>query len=301
MTAFGSIAYLSKPVRAQELLDCMSRLFRGAQDLSRHAQGVKPATAERSLRRGRALVVEDNLVNQKVASRFLDRLGFEVVLAEHGEQGVQAYEREHFDVVFMDLQMPVMDGITATRRIRDIEIKSGRRTPIIALTANAMVGQLERCLSAGMDAFLAKPIEVSRLRETLEQFGLGIDAADAPAQNVAAVTTPIDLEQLRELVGEDQEFGRDLVATFAVSGAQVLAEMESALRTGDRKALARAAHKLKGASANIHATPLRELAHTLEQACESATADRLQQIVAATGEQFRRAEQFLRSLYSAAA
>ncbi len=118
--------------------------------------------------RGKVLLVEDNAVNQKVAQRFLERLGCVVELAENGEQCIQAWERGRFDVVLMDIQMPVMDGYTATRLIRERECVD-RRTPIVALTANAMTGQLERCLTAGMDGLLTKPISIERLREVLDR------------------------------------------------------------------------------------------------------------------------------------
>jgi signal transduction histidine kinase/CheY-like chemotaxis protein len=119
--------------------------------------------------KGSVLLVEDNAVNQKVAARILERMGCTVRIAEDGEKAVQAFREAQFDLILMDLQMPVMDGYGATHRIRELE--SDRRTPIVALSANAMNGQLERCLAQDMDGFLTKPLEIPRLRETLERYG----------------------------------------------------------------------------------------------------------------------------------
>jgi protein-histidine pros-kinase len=167
----GFVGSLTKPVRARELLGCLDRAL--GSDVSALHPSVQPSS-KGSLAgpkfAARALVVEDNVVNQKVASRFLERLGCEVRIANNGADGVAAYQDGAFDILFMDLQMPVMDGITATQRIRALEVAGGKRTPIIALTANAMVGQLERCLASDMDGFLTKPLQSARLQEVLDRF-----------------------------------------------------------------------------------------------------------------------------------
>ena len=119
---------------------------------------------------GHVLLVEDNVVNQKVAVRFLERLGCSVQVANNGAEGVEAVRSRRYSIVLMDLQMPVMDGITATRKIRELDTNSD--IPIIALTANAMSGDRERCEAAGMDGYLTKPLEVDRLRAVLTKFGM---------------------------------------------------------------------------------------------------------------------------------
>jgi len=177
--SLGFAGYLSKPIRARELLACLDKVFEhDAQEW--HAQ-THPIVTTSSLPRasstkpysGKVLLVEDNVVNQKVGQRFLERLGCEVQLAENGQEAVTAWQHGLFRLVLMDVQMPVMDGYTATRQIRDLE--GGRsRTPIVALTANAMTGQLERCLQCGMDGLLTKPLEPARLEEVLDRFGLGL-------------------------------------------------------------------------------------------------------------------------------
>jgi two-component system sensor histidine kinase/response regulator len=188
--SLGFAGYLTKPIRGRELLACLDKVFEhNAQEW--HAQ-THPIVTTNSLARnvshgkpfgGRVLLVEDNVVNQKVGQRFLERLGCEVVLAENGQEAIKAWQAGGFALVLMDVQMPVMDGYTATRQIRDLE-GAAMRTPIVALTANAMTGQLERCLQCGMDGLLTKPLEPERLEEVLERFGLGI--ADAPVHSASA-------------------------------------------------------------------------------------------------------------------
>ena len=233
--------------------------------------------------RGKVLLVEDNAVNQKVAQRFLERLGCEVELAENGEQCLRAWERRKFDVVLMDIQMPVMDGYTATRLIREKECVD-RHTPIVALTANAMTGQLERCLSAGMDGLLTKPIAIERLREVLDRFGLAVPEDDvlAEAEVAALVTAPaqppaVDISQLGELAGEDQEFVQSVVVSFEKSMAQLLATMHAAASRGEAQQMARAAHQVKGAAANLHATTLSALAADIEAAAKTMSQAQMQE------------------------
>ena len=115
----------------------------------------------------RVLLVEDNAVNQMVAESLLERRGFDVVVASNGREGVDAFQRERFDLVLMDIQMPEMDGFEALAAIRAIEEPTGRHTPVVALTAHALKEDRERCLAAGMDDYLSKPIEAAKLYETI--------------------------------------------------------------------------------------------------------------------------------------
>jgi len=177
--SMGFAGYLTKPIRARELLACLEKVLEHEAQ-AWHSQTHPIVTANCVPRRaaakpysGKVLLVEDNVVNQKVGRRFLERLGCEVVLAENGVQALEAWKREEFRLVLMDVQMPEMDGYTATRTIRDLE-KGRMRTPIVALTANAMTGQLERCLQCGMDGLLTKPLDPERLEEVLDRFGLGL-------------------------------------------------------------------------------------------------------------------------------
>ncbi len=175
----GFAGYLTKPVRVGELYELLDRVLASEasvwqmQTQSIVTRNRRLAGECASLFCGDVLLVEDNLVNQKVAVRFLERLGCRVHVAGNGALALESFRAKAFDLVLMDLQMPVMDGLTATQHIR--ELQSGRvRTPIVALTANAMKGQLEACLAADMDGLLTKPLDDHGLRNTLSKFGLSV-------------------------------------------------------------------------------------------------------------------------------
>lgn len=298
--SLGFAAYLTKPIRTRELLECLDRVL--AHDSKQWHLQSQPIVTRSTLAAndthtycGTVLLVEDNAVNQKVAVRFLERMGCTVRVADNGAEAVRACEDISFDIILMDLQMPVMDGITATMRIRERETGDGRaRTPIIALTANAMTSQIDRCMEADMDGFMTKPLEIARLHETLAKFGLrvGAEEAAAAARSVDP-NVPIDLSRLNELTDGDPEFSRELVATFIASGEQAMKEMRAALATLDRAALGHLAHKLKGASANIHAGPLRDLSNTLESQASALDQPRLHALVEQLAAELGRAAEFL--------
>ena len=163
-TFFG---YLTKPVRASALLDCLDRAL--SREKSEPAEPAAPVRHAHSWAGARVLVAEDNVVNQRVARRFLERLGCNVDVVDDGAKAVDVLSRSSYDFVLMDMQMPIMDGLEASRRIRARE-QAEKRIPIVALTADAMVGTFERCLEAGMDDYLTKPIDVKRLEEVLTRF-----------------------------------------------------------------------------------------------------------------------------------
>jgi two-component system, sensor histidine kinase and response regulator len=276
----GFAAYMTKPVRGAELRACIERVLERELDAAtgRH-QGLVTRSSlavdqGQGQYRGKVLVVEDNVVNQQVAKRFLQRLGCEVVVAENGKRGVEEYFRDQFGLVLMDVQMPVMDGLAAAREIRAREL-AGHRVPIVALTASAMTDEMERATAAGMDGMLAKPLELPRLCEVLDRYGFrsGVTAqetAPAAAEQAAVpaavlAVKPVDLDQLRMIVGDDRAFMNELCETFVSSSGRIVEELTRALSTGDRAVLSAMAHKLKGGSASICAHELAKLAATLEK------------------------------------
>jgi two-component system sensor histidine kinase/response regulator len=303
LAALGFAAYLTKPVRVRELIDAVARVMSGGP--RQWQMDTQPMITLNMLQSaaqqrfdGHVLLVEDNFVNQKVAVRFLERLGCTVEVASNGAEGVAACQQRRFDIVLMDLQMPVMDGMTATRKIREWETTG--HLPIIALTANAMTGDRELCEAAGMDGYLTKPIEVERLRNVLSKFGLEKDEAETSASTSAPLPAPegnpgppVDLCGFHRVTSGDHAFAQELVATFIASGEQQLAEMTAAAATPDRAALARAAHQLKGACANIHAHALRSLAQQLEADSTAGDVRTLHQCNAHLREEFERVKQFL--------
>jgi two-component system sensor histidine kinase/response regulator len=243
-----------KPIRAIHLATLIDQVLTGK---TPHAPILTSSPPARPAFRGnKILLVEDNPVNQRVAQRILQNLGSEVTIANNGAEALERIAAAAFDAVLMDCQMPVMDGFTATRRIRVLESSHGlKRLPIIALTANVMSEDRENCIAAGMDAHLGKPIEPGQLLEVLNRF-----------LKARSTAPPIDREALRELTGGDAEFERELAETFVSSGDQCLAEIMAALKVSDLDTVRKRAHSLKGASANIHASDLSRAACSLEEA-----------------------------------
>ena len=278
----GFAGYLTKPVRGRELRACVERVMDSTQHSGAHSQLVtRSSLAAEKLHghyRGRVLVAEDNIVNQQVTRRFLERLGCWVELADNGLRAAEFCAGTNFDLVLMDVQMPVMDGLTATREIRHAET-GRRRTPIVALTASAMTDELDRCLGAGMDGLLTKPLQPWRLREILDRHGLGNprDAAreaQRPAP-VAAGSPVLDLTLLETLVGDDPQFMAELCRTFMASSSRLIEELRLALSAEDRPLLKALAHKLKGGAGSVCAQRVTDLSLALERTALVASAAEL--------------------------
>jgi CheY-like chemotaxis protein len=251
-------AVVLKPIRALTLTTLLDQVLTGT--LQRKQKLAPALLATPTFSGHRILLVEDNPVNQRVAQRLLQKMAAEVTLANNGAEALERIAESVFDAVLMDCQMPVMDGFTATRRIRETERRSGlaKRLPIIALTANVMSADRESCIAAGMDAHLGKPIEPAQLIDCLSRY-LRADI----------VQPEVDLNALHELTGGDAEFEKELIDTFVSSGDKCLAEILAALCVSDLVTVGNRAHALKGASANIHASGLAAAASSLESAARA--------------------------------
>jgi signal transduction histidine kinase/DNA-binding response OmpR family regulator len=257
----GIAAYLSKPIRALELRDAMSRVL-GLKSpvVDRPAEPM----AQQPVRPVRVLLVEDNVVNQRVAIGLLERRGHEVTLAQDGREAVAASARHPFDLVLMDLQMPVMGGLEATAAIREREKETGEHLRIVAMTAYAMNGDRERCLAAGMDGYLSKPIDPRMLFEVVEHEA----APQPPAAAAAAAPSPppvFDEAELRARVSGDEELLSDVVRIFLEDCPARLTAITAAVERRDGEAIQLAAHALKGAAGNLAAKGLFEAARVLER------------------------------------
>jgi CheY-like chemotaxis protein/HPt (histidine-containing phosphotransfer) domain-containing protein len=234
---------------------------------------LAPPTAA-ARRRPRILLAEDNVVNQKVAARVLEKEGFVVDVASDGRQAVDAWRRATYDLILMDCQMPQLDGYEATREIRreERETSSVRRIPIIALTAHAMKGAADDCRRAGMDDYLTKPLDISRLQDVLDRFMGRADGEQAPAAASSAAAPSADnaiRARLVDVSGDDEEFMIELVSAFLSGGENTVQELRAAVQLGDAAAIGRAAHKLKGAAANLHVNNLATLCFDLEARARS--------------------------------
>jgi CheY-like chemotaxis protein len=263
----GIAVYLIKPIRQSELLEA---IFVALGRPSR--EGERPTVLTRhSLREARrklrVLVAEDNVVNQELAVRLLEKHGHTVAVAGNGREALDALEKatsRGFDVVLMDVQMPEMDGLEATAAIRQKEKATGRHLPIIAMTAHALKGDRERCLAAGMDDYLAKPIQAKELLAAVEGAVLpavetreSVPAEPRPEEVLDRVTALARVDGDAKLLGE-------LARLFLADTARLLSAVRQAVTRGDAKALEYAAHALKSSVGNFSAHAAFEAAARLE-------------------------------------
>jgi signal transduction histidine kinase/DNA-binding response OmpR family regulator len=211
------------------------------------------------------LLVEDNMVNRTLALEMLQRLGCDAMHAGNGVEALDALEKQDFDVVLMDCQMPVMDGFIATRKLREREDQKKKEpTRVVALTANALAGDREACLAAGMNDYLAKPFTLAQLRNILLPSKVSRSAANKVTLDSSAI------EAVRQLDpdGKDRLLSR-LIALYRDDSSQLLADIDNGLKNGDADAVARAAHTLKSSSANLGATNVAAIARQIEHSARN--------------------------------
>jgi CheY-like chemotaxis protein/HPt (histidine-containing phosphotransfer) domain-containing protein len=282
----GFAAHLTKPIKPSQLFDALAGVLVGQPT---RVEKRTPARFEldpemASRHPLRILLAEDNVVNQKLALRLLEQMGYRADVAANGLEAVAAVERQPYDLVFMDVQMPEMDGFEASREITG-RWSAGARPRIVAMTANAMQGDRELCLAAGMDDYVSKPIRVEELVAALERtVARQPDAARtaAPAISIAAnratadgSTTPVldqaAFEQLRATMGAD--FLGELLPTFIEDSGELVGTMRRALGARDTDAFRRAAHSLKSNAASFGALTLSHLARDLETLAKSGSLD----------------------------
>jgi signal transduction histidine kinase/CheY-like chemotaxis protein len=249
----GINAYLMKPIKQSDLLATVLTALGSTLRRPEPESGPRPPVGGRRLR---VLLAEDNLVNQKLAVRLLERQGHHVTVAGTGREALAALGRETFDVVLMDVQMPEMDGLEATAAIRRQEAGTDRHQPIVAMTAHAMKGDRENCLAAGMDAYISKPIQPQELYATIARVVPDAAAPDMQEQ--------LNLGQALDRVGGDRELLREIAGVFLDSYPGQLAELRDAVARRDSRAVQRAAHGLKGAVGNFGARAAAAAAERLE-------------------------------------
>jgi CheY-like chemotaxis protein/HPt (histidine-containing phosphotransfer) domain-containing protein/two-component sensor histidine kinase len=254
--------YLQKPVRRARLLETIADAMGGLTPEPEAAAAAAGVPAGR----GRLLVVEDNAVNQRVVEAMLAKRGFAVDCAGNGREALSALAAAHYDLVFMDCQMPEMDGYQATGAIRAREDGTSAHLTVVAMTAHALKGDRERCLAAGMDDYLSKPLRPAELDAVLERW-LGATPA-GPAAAVPEATAAgalVDEARMRVFRDDYPEIIEQLVELFADSTPPLLSELRAGSERGDGDAVRRAAHKLKGSCQNIGASWLATLATDIEQ------------------------------------
>jgi signal transduction histidine kinase/CheY-like chemotaxis protein/HPt (histidine-containing phosphotransfer) domain-containing protein len=271
-------AFLTKPLRQSHLYNCLLTVMGAAAGPTVVTPLLRPREAAPAQTHVRVLVVEDNVVNQKVALRLLERLGCRVDVAANGREAINMLDHLACDVVFMDCQMPEMDGFAATEVVRQREAATGHHIPIIAMTANAMQGDREHCLAAGMDDYVSKPVQLDDLAAILRKWTppttaaqsqpLATATAEPPASPMAQVPTldPEAFAALKALEDDtDHTFLLEVVEQFVQDAAVHVATLQAAAATGDVMALERAAHTLKSTSASVGALGMAALCRALQE------------------------------------
>jgi CheY-like chemotaxis protein/HPt (histidine-containing phosphotransfer) domain-containing protein len=265
----GFAGSMTKPVRSSELFDCLITAVNGGAPAGSSKQ---PTTTrpERQEVTGMILLVEDNTMNQLVASKLLTKLGYSVDVANHGGEAVSAMQARAYDAVLMDCQMPEMDGYEATCEIRRIE-GAARRTPIIAMTAAAMEGDREACLAAGMDDYITKPVRPDTVAAVLERWVVrpAPDALWAQGTTPSAddAHDPLDRSQIEVLLGLDDGVGAvlgEVVEEYLIQTVEARSELVASINEGDHDAVERSAHKLAGMCANVGAAALSSVCSDIE-------------------------------------
>ncbi len=304
----GFAAYLMKPVRQSDLFDCLCKIVSG-----HGVEKKKKLITRHSLRdfrktNIRILLAEDNITNQQVALGILRKLGLSADVAADGKKALDALKKEKYDLVFMDVQMPNMDGIEATKAIRaggdDFE---NAAVPIIAMTAHAMQGDRQMCLDAGMDDYITKPVTPAALSEMLEKWTGGLeekekddvtDSSEVEKKTGADQTSSerifVESAIVDRLMG-DKDIARVIVQGFLDDMPRQIQELEDLLHKKDCAAVSRCAHTIKGASANVGAEALREVAYEMEMAGKAGESQALSDAFPRLGEEFRRLVETVRS------
>ena len=298
MKDLGISAGLPKPVKESDLLDTVSRVLRRPVARGERPRAQPETTLPKSKRRSRILVVEDNVINRKMTVRMLQKMGFRVAVATDGIEALERFDRESFDLIVMDVQMPRMDGLEATRTIRRREVATGAHVPVIAMTAHAMTGDREECLEAGMDGYVSKPVKPDDLFATIESLVDWGAPTDRDVQTDHAAGEVLSLSELSERLAGDRSLVREIIGLYLKEAPTMLSRIQKALVREEPEALYRAAHTLKGVLANLAAGKAFEAARRLEEAGRKGNMEESRKLLAEVKVEMERLEKALQGIQS---
>jgi signal transduction histidine kinase/DNA-binding response OmpR family regulator/HPt (histidine-containing phosphotransfer) domain-containing protein len=311
LAAVGIDAYLTKPVKQQRLCDCLLRVMGKADlgpGLGSRLRAESESAAPQARWKARILLAEDNQVNQMVAAGQLRKLGYTADTAGNGLEALECAQRIPYDIVFMDCQMPEMDGYEASRRIRQNEARAATgRAPIhiIAMTANALQGDREKCLEAGMDDYLSKPVRLPDLQKALERWQLKMSALPglpevpmiiAAHQPVSGPLLTINQESLNEIAENDPNQLRDLVVLIRKESREVFDKLFQAVKAGVLEDVRLYAHKLGGSSSTCGMEALAARLIQLEKSTRDLNVSQVAANFAQVSVEFERVENELNAM-----
>jgi CheY-like chemotaxis protein len=275
----GFAGYLVKPVKPSLLFDCLVAVLgkptakagkaEPARLLTRHSLAEEKARARTRRGKVRILLAEDNVVNQRVAVRILEKLGYRADAVANGREAVEAIQTVPYDLVLMDCQMPELDGYEATDAIRRMEGKD-KHTPIVAMTAHAMEGDRDKCIEAGMDDYLSKPVAPEQLAEVLDKWTLSVakSASETTKLEESKTSERFDRSGLLERMADDEDLMREILGLFVADMPAQLGALRSSAAAADLDALKRHAHTIKGTSANAGAVSMHKLSASIQALAE---------------------------------
>jgi signal transduction histidine kinase/DNA-binding response OmpR family regulator len=288
----GFAAYLTKPVKQSQFYDCLTTLTSTKEEMLKDQPATivtRHSIAEDKKQKQRILLVEDNITNQKVALNILKKFGYNADAASNGKEAVKALEMKPYDIVLMDCQMPEMDGYEATGEIRNPESKVlDHKVPVIALTAHAMKGDREKCLEAGMDDYLCKPVNPQELCDILEKWVAKQNYSlqeETTVSDIKPVQDIFDKASLIDRLMGDEELANKILGEFLEDVRRMITALKEALDNDDASLVQHRAHTLNGASATVGALALQEMAHHIEVAGEAGDLDKAGSLVTKINEQ----------------
>jgi two-component system sensor histidine kinase/response regulator len=279
--ALGIAAYLLKPVRQAELREAIIRVLssretKESKTMITRSSLREPAGVNRTLK---ILLAEDNLVNQKLATRLLEKRNHSVTVVLNGKEALAALDKETYDLVLMDMQMPEMDGFEATRILRDREKSMGKHQTVIAMTALAMNGDRERCMAVGMDGYLSKPIRPQELDETLDLILAPKEALSSEINSTPLPNNSVEVIQLLDRIDDDRSLLAELIEIFRREYPDNLQAAQRAIDTRNAEDLQRAGHTLRGSLGNLSASGASAMAAELEASGRSNDLSKAQAVL----------------------
>ena len=321
--AFTSVAFascLTKPIKPAQLHEVLVRVISGAKakPAARKSTGSKLDPSLASRLPMKTLLCDDNVINQKVALRLLQQMGYQADVAANGVECLKALERQSYDMIFMDVQMPEMDGLEATRQIRERQKDPGtnghykKRIAIVAMTANAMQGDREKCIAAGMDDYISKPVRPDDVRTILERWGPRAgneeskttesapeaEAVESSAPETAHLPPPVDMERLLDFANGSPENFRELAELYLQQTSRQIEQLNAAVAGKAAEEVRRLAHSCAGASSTCGMPVIGPMLRELERQGYEGLLDNAPELAQKINWEFNRIQQFLNDYLS---